>query len=473
MIRFRSVISRITFLNIVAVVIAGLCMPVALYFMLENAVAELHDRALVDQAREIADLIERNDNGELTLELPRRLQEIYSEAYGRYAYAVVDEQGKVLFSSLGRSRPVIRQDATTTSPNYFHRKRDAVELYGVSIELNVAGQPLWVQVAQDMAHRDVLIDDVVSEFFTRVGWITAPILLLLLAIEIVIVKRGMGPIVQASTLAAEIGPTRVDIRLPEDELPREVQPLVHAVNEALDRLEQGFKAQREFTADAAHELRTPLAVLRTHVDMIEDKSVAEALREDIAGLGRLVNQLLDIAELETFVIGADEVADIRAVCQRTATFLAPLAHAQGKRVVVTGANHPVLIRGNADTLGQAVRNLVENALVHTPRGTEVEARVTDHPAIFVCDQGPGVPGAERDLVFRRFWRRDRRRTGGAGLGLSIVQRIVEAHGGKVTVSENPGGGAIFAIRFEPSVRVELEADDAPAERPPSADAAAE
>jgi signal transduction histidine kinase len=470
---FRSVIFRISLLHIVAVVVTCLAMPAALYYMLDRAVADLHDRALRDYARDIAGLLEKDADGTWHLSLPLRLHEMYSESYGRYAYSVLDRKGDVLFTSLEQGRALMASRSDTSEPYYFTGNRDfeqrgnAAFISGASIPFQVAGELVWVQVGEDMTHRDVLIDDVVNDFFSRVGWITAPILLLLLAIEIVIIRRGLQPVVRASDLATRIGPATVDLRLPEAGMPREILPLVHAINEALDRLEHGFRAQREFTADAAHELRTPLAILHAHVDMIEDDEVAEALRQDIATMSRLVGQLLEIAELETLVISPDELADLSAVCSRTSAYIAPLAAKQGKSVKVIAGAEPVLIRGNADALGQAVRNLVENALVHTAPGTTVEVRLTDAPAIHVCDHGPGVPKAERAIVFRRFWRRDRRRSGSSGLGLSIVSRIVEAHGGSVAVDDNRGGGAIFSIRFPASVRVELEHPEGEPERRPA------
>ena len=272
-------------------------------------------------------------------------------------------------------------------------------------------------------------------------------MLLLLVIDVLIFRRALRPIVAASALAERIGPACTELRLPEEGMPREVVPLVHAVNQALDRLEEGFRGQREFTADAAHELRTPLAILRTQIDMIPDRELAKSLRDDIESMSRLVNQLLDIAELETFVIREDEIADLTAIATEVAAYIAPLALSHHKTVAVTGADHPVPVRGNVDTLGRAVRNLVENALAHTPPGTTVEISVGAAGEVRVMDRGPGVPSAEREQIFQRFWRRDRRRAGSAGLGLAIVKRIAEMHGATVSVADRPGGGAVFMIRF--------------------------
>ena len=465
MIRFRSVVGRTIALHLVAIAVTSICMPLALYLMLKNAAEDLHDRALREQATEILSYVTAAPDGGLQLKLPGPLAELYSEAYGRYGYAVLDDSGTVLFSSLSQRRPLAGSDARPDDTSYFTRRNsDGAEIYGVSLPAETAGKRLWVQVSQDLAHRDVLIDDIVADFFTRVGWITAPILLLLLVIDVVIFRRALKPIVVASALAERIGPSRTELRLPEAGMPKEVEPLVHAVNAALDRLEEGFRGQREFTADAAHELRTPLSILRTRIDTIADRELARSLREDIEGMSRLVNQLLEMAELETTVIGAGETADLTDVAAEIAGFLAPLALAQGRSVAVTGAAGPVLVAGNADTIGRAIRNLVENALAHTPAGTAVEIEVDAAGAVRIRDQGAGVPETDRGQIFRRFWRRDRRRPGSAGLGLSIVARIAELHGATIAVEDRAGGGAVFSLNFaaviaapaEPETRMAAE-----------------
>jgi signal transduction histidine kinase len=445
--RFRSVVARTVALHLVAIVATSIFMPLALYLMLNHAAQELHDRALREQAAEIERFITVSPDQALRLDLPSPLAELYSEAYGRYAFAVVDTGGKILFSSLSGKRPIAGAPLDGSSVAYFTGARADGEIYGVSLPVAIGDHRLLIQVSQDLAHRDVLIDDIVADFFTRVGWITAPILLLLLVIDVVIFRRAVRPIIGASALAERIGPTRTELRLPEADMPQEVLPLIRAVNQALDRLEEGFRGQREFTADAAHELRTPLAILRTQIDMIADQTLARSLRHDVEGMSRLVNQLLDMAELETFVIAPGETADLVEVSAEVATFLAPIALSRKKRVAVGGARGPVKVLGNAETLSRAVRNLVENALAHTPPETTVEIEIDAEGVLRVSDRGPGVPATERDQIFRRFWRRDRRRVGSSGLGLSIVARIAEMHGARVSVADRVGGGAVFILAF--------------------------
>ncbi len=447
MIRFHSVVSRIIGLHLLAIIATSICMPLALFLMLNHAAQELHHRALRDQVAEILRYLDKGPDGAVRLSLPPGLAAFYSAGYGRAAFAVLDGDGRVLFSSSAGNGPIAPIPPKPMPFQFFSQRRDGDDYDGVTIAAETGSRPLFVQVSEDLAHRDVLIDDIVAEFFTRVGWITVPLLLALLFIDVVIFRRAVKPIVAASALAEEIGPEHTDLRLPEAGMPREVLPLVRAVNDALDRLDVGFRAQREFTADAAHELRTPLAILRTQIDMLDDREVAAPLRHDVENMSRLVNQLLEISELETLVVAEDEIADIVAIAAEVAAFLAPLALSQRKTLAVTGARRPVRVRGNSDAIVRAVRNLVENALTHTSPATTVEIAVATEGVIRVMDRGPGIPKADCEHIFQRFWRRDRRRGGNAGLGLAIVARIAQMHNATVDVDERPGGGAVFAIRF--------------------------
>jgi len=441
----RSVVRRTIALHLIAISVTAILMPLALYLMLQRAADDLHERALREQAAELVHLVYRDPDGHLQVRLSPRLEDLYSPDYARYSYALGEADGRVLLSSFPEPHSITRTTPPMDQVVPFSGWYSGIHIFGISMPVEIAGQRLWIQVSQDLAHRDVLIDDIVSDFFSRVGWITAPILLLLLAIDVVIIRRTIRPIVGASALAERIGPSSTDLRLPEAGMPQEVLPLVRAVNQALDRLEEGFRGQRAFTADAAHELRTPLAILRTQIDMIGDRDLAQSLRADVENMTRLVNQLLEIAELETVVIGADETAELVAVSTEIAAFLAPLALSRHRTVAVSGV--PVRVHGNADTIGRAVRNLVENALAHTPAGTAVEITIDPEGALRVGDSGPGVPAADREHIFRRFWRRDRQRAGSAGLGLAIVAEIATMHGATISIGDNPEGGALFTLKF--------------------------
>jgi signal transduction histidine kinase len=446
-ISFRSIFSRIIFLHVIAMVITAIFMPLALYWFVRSAANDLHDEAMREQADLVAGYLVPRTDGGWTLDLPPSRQAFYAPEYGRYAYAILDDGGRVLFSSLPDRSPVFVQDPRSPDIRFVQTRHGNVAMSGVSLPRRIAGRMVWVEVGEDLAHRDVIIDDVVADFFKRVGWITLPILLFLLAIDIAIFRRVLRPLVNASEMAKQINPRRTDVRLSPQDIPKEILPLVQAVNQALDRLEAGFRIQREFTADAAHELRTPLTILRSRIDTLADRETSKALHRDIEGMARIVSQLLDIAELETFSIDPQEKADLHTVCAEVAEFAAPLALAQGKDIALSGTETPVWVSGNAEMLSRAIRNLVENAINHSPPKATVEIVVADDGTVRVLDEGPGIKDDERELIFQRFWRRDRRRAGSAGLGLSIVQRIAEAHGATVIVENRPTGGAMFPLNF--------------------------
>lgn len=446
----RSIIGRIVAFHVVAIGVTSVLMPLALYYLLNEAANGLHRDALRSQAFTIGSFLRPQPDGGLTLDIPPEVRPLYSAGYGLYSYAVLDADGNVLFSSRSDGSALFALDEQAVRDWYVRRRSTGAVLFGVSVARPIGDHVYFVQVAQDLAHRDVIIDDVVTQFLPRVAWITFPILLLLLLIDIVIFRRALASVHEASTTAASIGPQRTEVRLPEQAVPSEIAPLVHAVNQALDRLEQGFRAQRDFTADMAHELRTPLAIVRARVDSLEPGPVRDQLRIDLVNMTRTVNQVLDIAELESFIVGTDARADLHEVCTDAVAFMAPLAVERGQTIALTGATEPVWVHGHTEALFRAVRNLIENAIRHTPPGVSIEVEVVPDGAVRVLDDGPGVPAADRESIFRRFWRRDRAKAESRGLGLAIVARVAEAHDGTVTITDRPGGGSIFTLRLRPA-----------------------
>lgn len=449
---FKSIVSRILWLHILAVAIASVAVIFVIYLVLDSTAATFQNQVLRDHADTIAGYLSTRPDGGVDLDLPQDLRAVYAHRYGGFAYAVIDQSGKVLFSSLSSGDPILAADPRQTEPLYFRHSLRRPLFYGASVPQRLDGRAIWIQVAQDLEHPDVIVDDIVADFLRKVGWFTIPIMLFLVGIDIVVVRRALQPVVHASEMAQAIDPARIDLRLPTQDLPSEIVPLVKAVNRALDRLEAGFRAQREFTADAAHELRTPLSVLRTRIDTLSDRETAGELRKDVEGMSRMVEQLLAIAELEHFPVDSNAIVNLQEICADVAAFIAPLALARGKDIALFGAGTPVSVRGDRHALFQAIRNLAENAIDHTAPGTAVEIEVHADGIVRVLDKGPGIAEDDRQNIFRRFWRGDRRRAGHAGLGLSIVSRIAEAHGGSVTAENRLLGGAAFTLKLTPTQR---------------------
>jgi len=208
------------------------------------------------------------------------------------------------------------------------------------------------------------------------------------------------------------------------------------------------KRNRLFTSDIAHELRMPMAVMRLHLEKVEDSQNTKPLIEDLEKMSRMLEQLLTSAKLEGQTDILDENVDLRDICVEIGTEMGPLAIREGRMIEVRNPEKPVWLTANRFALEQAIRNLVENSIKYAARKTKIIIEATPDPAIKISDKGPGIPEDLRESVFDPFLRSDRR-SGGAGLGLSIVRRAAELHNATIKISDAPGGGSVFTISFPP------------------------
>jgi signal transduction histidine kinase len=249
---------------------------------------------------------------------------------------------------------------------------------------------------------------------------------------------------------------RIDIhqrgaRLSVEKIPLEVVPLVTAVNDALARLDQGYARHKRFVADAAHELRTPIAILNTRLESLPSGPDKTRLLEDAARLATLAEQLLDIQRLDRCGHPFTRV-DLVGIAQSAAADLAPLAIAAGYELALDAPATPIETIGDAAALERALTNLVQNAIQHGPRRGTIGIRVSKPACIEVTDEGAGIPRDQREQIFEPFYRLtplDR----GAGLGLNMVREIVLLHGGQVSVTDGADGGTCFRMTLRPSQQI--------------------
>ncbi len=420
-----------------------------LLYEFTDHIDSMRDRSLNGQAMDIVRHLTVVDPRTVELDLPPSLAAAYDIPEDMPRFVVLAQDGSVLAASPNVAEPLwngsVGEDG---QPETFeaHDPRSGELVYGLAMKPDIQSGTFTVQVTQNASHHDVLADTLLDEAVDEYLWVIVLIFAAILAVTYVTLKSALAPLSEASAQAAAIGPSTLERRLNKDRLPREILPFVNAVNSALDRVETGFQIQRRFTADAAHEMRTPIALLRTHLDNLEPDRAA-ALREDLNQLERVVAQLLKLAQVDALVVPEGSRADLCEVAANAAAFLGPKAVRDGKSIALEG-DHRIAVAGDPDALEVAIRNLVENALVQTPVGEEVVIRITDGPpCIQVLDRGPGISAEDREHLFDRFWRKERNLDTGAGLGLSIVSRIAAAHRAALDIDARAGGGTAFSMTF--------------------------
>jgi two-component system OmpR family sensor kinase len=308
------------------------------------------------------------------------------------------------------------------------------------------------QVAQPMRVREQIAAAAALRMIT-------PVLLLLPALGLLIwlaVGRGLRPLEAVASAVQARTPAALQ-PLSDRGVPREVRPLVEALNDLLRRLGSALEAQRRFVADAAHELRTPLTALSLQVQLVERAASGEeraatlaAVKSGLARATRVVEQLLTLARQEPEAGGRPEAEiDLCELARLVIAGLIPLAEAKAMDLGMTRAE-PVRVTGDREALRVLLANLVDNAVRYTPeRGrVDISTFVAEGGAVIeVTDTGPGIPADERERVFDRFYRRAGGGAAGSGLGLAIVKAIAERHGATVELTEAPSGGLAVRIIF--------------------------
>jgi signal transduction histidine kinase len=266
-----------------------------------------------------------------------------------------------------------------------------------------------------------------------------------------VVRRAMAGLGQAAAQAERIDIDRRGVQLSVDGVPIEIIPLVKAVNDALGRLDKGYERHKRFLTDAAHELRTPIAILTTRVSSLPAGPEKARLLEDATRLTVMTGQLLDLQRLDQQADHFGPV-DLVGIARRVVLDLAPLAFAAGYEMSFEPEDEAVVVNGDQTSLERALTNLVQNAIDHGGRRGTILVRVAGAGWIDVCDEGAGIPVEERDHVFEPFYRLHQGGRG-AGLGLDLVQKIMRLHGGRVEAGDGLSGGACLRLIFPEVQRI--------------------
>jgi len=258
-----------------------------------------------------------------------------------------------------------------------------------------------------------------------------------------IVRKSLRGVTSAETDAAKIDFDQRGMRLSVDRIPWEVKSLVAAVNDALVRLDEGYERHKRFLADAAHELKTPIAILQTRIDALPESQDKGRLIADVSRLGGLAEQLLDHQRFQHQRPDLKEV-DLVELAGNVVADLAPIAIAAGYKISFDADQRRVLVLGDWTALERALSNLVQNAIAHGGNTGTISVYVERNGTIEVADAGPGIPPEDRDRIFEPFYRL-RPMTAGHGLGLNLARDIAHRHNGHLSVNDSPEGGAAFRL----------------------------
>lgn len=454
----------------------GLLVPLSLLFLVDAAGSYLlatrlaqrvYDGELLEIARELVLHVHRDATGasfDLGADAQRSLLlDQYDEVY----FAVHTPAGELLAGDRELRAGPRQAPGEPAVSRFFDATLRAQPVRVVELPAQGNGAAVTVEVAETRVKRHMLARQML------LGIILPQLVLILIAGLLVWigVARGLAPLRQLQ--AAVAARSHRDLSpVTADEVPAEVHPLLAALNELLARLGEVLSFQNRFIADAAHQLRTPVAGLKAHIEVALREEDPGQMRQSLAHLytsverlSRLVAQLLSLARNEPTTVRALELVPLdlaRLACDVTMEWV-PEAYKKNIDLGFEDGAAPAMIRADPVRLTELINNLLDNAIRYSRRGGRVTVRVQegDPATLSVCDDGPTIPPAERSRVFERFHRLLGSHADGSGLGLAIVREIATLHGATIALDEDSDGvGNRFSLTF-PALRA-AESRDATA-----------
>jgi two-component system sensor histidine kinase TctE len=411
-----------------------------------------NDRSLFDSALTLAGQVKGSQGEVMVDQSDTALKMITIDPYDIVYFKISDPVHGVI---AGRQElpPPEDSERLPDKPYYHDGRVEGRRVRIASIFHYVAGvhEPVLIQVAETLVKRRVLASEILA------GIILPQVLLISLATVFVWfgVGRGLSSLERVQDEVRnrshlDLSPVR------EDNAPREVGALVHAINELLQQLRQVISTQNRFIADAAHQLRTPLAGIKTQTELALRQTEPELARHSLEQLRsssdrviHLINQLLTLARAEPGWQPDKALLDLVTVASEAASEWVPVALRKNIDLGFESRVERAPFRGNVLLLKEMLCNLIDNAIRYTQAGGEVTVRFLAserHWILAVQDNGPGVPAAERELIFERFHRAAESQDDGCGLGLAIVREIAHVHGGEVYLADSPAG-ALFEVHL--------------------------
>jgi two-component system heavy metal sensor histidine kinase CusS len=460
----RSIASQLVFLFAPAAAILLGCGIGVLYWIVVRHAFEEDRVVLQDKLFAIrADLT----TGGGAQALNEQLKTLRGGEKAGYLVRIIDGTGRIVAETPGMQRllpqGLFAGGQSATVPEWGPKDyRTGGRLFSlVSSQEEARGQRYIVQVAQDRSQDE--------GFMLELGYLTAGVLVCGIfasaAIAVTVAKRGLRPLTAMTRSLQRVGPHRLHERVPPAEWPRELQPVAIAFDDMLDRLEDSFTRLSQFSADLAHELRTPLANIRGEAEVAlarprstqEYQAVIESSVAECARLSGIIDNLLFLARAEAAESQVQRsVFDGRAAIERIASYNEAIAAERRLDIVCEGEGE---VDADPVLFGRAISNLVDNAVRFTPQGGRISislATNAEETEVVVADTGCGIAAEHLPRVFDRFYRVDPARSSeGTGLGLALVKSIADLHGGSLAVVSEIGRGTSVKLRLPRSLAVDV------------------
>ncbi|MFM9970542.1 MAG: sensor histidine kinase [Burkholderiales bacterium] len=422
------------------------------YFLAVRAANDAYDNGLLDPATAIANYVRDNEDETEVVVPPAAIEALRIDTIDRIFFQVSGPDNEPIAGNARIPRPEAAMENTGQVLYSASIDGQAVRVAALSIPRRNGN--VLVQVAETTLKRDRLVQDILVGAF-------APAVLVAFVAAILFwfgIRQALAPLDQLRDQIerrspGELGPVT------DGNTPLEVKPLVAAINELLSRLAQALDAQQRFIANAAHQLRTPLAGLRTHVELMRRESsklgspeLVEIIAAETERASHLANQLLTLARAEpgSSLPVARMAMDLRDLVSQSTQAWVPRAIARNIDLGFDLREAP--ISGDPQLLRELLANLLDNALIHNRDGGHVTARTridADKAILEVEDNGPGIPELEREKVFERFYRVPGTETEGGGLGLAIVREIADRHQARVELhTPESGAGLLVRVLFD-------------------------
>jgi signal transduction histidine kinase len=405
---------------------------------------DFHDNYVRGEAQRLANAVRTKGPG-LRGALPSQYMGRNASAY---AFRIVDDHGRVLAShNFERIAPLSPwPGGTSPTQNFWAQQLSAHERMHVAGGLHVrrGDRSIWVELATFGDPDSTYVRHIAQDIFDGFLVPLVPLLLLTIAVAVLSVRSSLRPLVRAADRADEISILERGERLDVTKLPAEAYHFASATNRLLDRVTELVATQRLFIARASHELRTPLSIMMLELDKLPEAD-AKRLEGDLRAMSHIVDQLLALSRLEAIEKPMMAPIDLCDVVGELVERMAGLAEQ---------ANHPMVfdcrrvgrVEADETALREAVRNLIDNAIKHTPAGAAIRVEIAEDAAIAVEDAGHGLDAQaaeEMQLPFRKGATSHE----GAGLGLAIVRQAAELHGGRLEIGKSALGGARFVIHL--------------------------